>query len=427
MPRAVFGRAALFATLAPFLLPLGAAAQSGIAGIVKDQGGAVLPGVAVEATSPALIEKIRSVMTDDQGRYSIVDLRPGIYRITFALQGFSTVAREGLELPSNFTATINVDLQVGSLEERVTVTGQSPLVDVDSTQKTTVLTRELLDAVPTGRTYAAVAALAVGIKVNSSNVGGARTAGQQRLLVHGLGSVDNTVQVDGMKMNTVYLDGDTQANHNDGMSQEITVQTSSPGADISGAGVVLNLIPREGGNSFSGSMFFGWVNSSMQGRNLTPELRAQGLATGDAVQYIEDSNPSVGGPSQAGQALVLRVVQRRSQCQQGRELVPPRRIAGLVRPERSELHRSAHAAGHASRQSHHVCRSRVQARASRVHFRYRAEQGIRLLECAALLHGRGEMDVDRDEQIAARGGLGSDRPGDQLAVPARRVEGARDA
>src|SRR5439155_3862113 len=106
-----------------------------------------------------LIEKVRTAVSDDQGRYAIVDLRPGTYSVTFTLPGFSTFKRDGVELPANFTATINAELRVGALEETVTVTGASPVVDVKSTQKTTVLSRDLLDSIPTGRNYAGLASL----------------------------------------------------------------------------------------------------------------------------------------------------------------------------------------------------------------------------------------------------------------------------
>src|SRR3989442_10500648 len=112
------------------LIPTAALAQAVIAGTVKDPSGAVLPGVTVEATSPALIEKVRSAVSDGTGQYRIEDLRPGTYTATFTLSGFSTFKREGIELTGNFTATINVDLKVGSLSETVTVTGESPIVDV---------------------------------------------------------------------------------------------------------------------------------------------------------------------------------------------------------------------------------------------------------------------------------------------------------
>ena len=132
--------------------PASALAQSTLTGVVKDTSGAVLPGVTVEAASPVLIEKIRTVATDENGGYRLVDLRPGVYTLTFTLGGFSTVKREGLELPSDFTMTVNGEMKVGALEETLTVTGVSPVVDVQSTTKSQVLSRETLDSIPTGRT-----------------------------------------------------------------------------------------------------------------------------------------------------------------------------------------------------------------------------------------------------------------------------------
>src|SRR5471030_478241 len=125
-----------------------AQAQSAIAGVVKDSTGAVLPGVTVEAASPALIEKTRAVVTDEHGEYKIVDLRPGAYVVTFSLPGFTTVKQEGIELPSSFTATINGELRVGAVEETLTVSGAAPVVDVQSTAKSEILPRDVLDSVP---------------------------------------------------------------------------------------------------------------------------------------------------------------------------------------------------------------------------------------------------------------------------------------
>src|SRR5262245_10070579 len=188
------------------LLPTAARAQSAIAGVVRDSSGAVLPGVNVEASSDALIEKTRSVVTNGQGQYTIVDLRPGVYSVTFTLPGFSTFKRGALEPPANFTATINADMKVGALEESVTVSGQSPVVDVQSAARTTVLSRETLDAIPTGRTIQSVGQLVVGVSLNVPDVGGSRAMQQTYMSVHGLSSSQVTTQVDGLMVNG--LDGD---------------------------------------------------------------------------------------------------------------------------------------------------------------------------------------------------------------------------
>src|SRR5438034_7509178 len=138
------------AALTGLLLPLSAGAQqaSGIAGEVKDTSGAVLPGVTVEAASPALIEKVRTVVSDGVGRYNIASLQPGTYTVTFTLAGFNTLKRDGIVLTAGFTATVNADMPVGALEQTVTVSGEAPLVDTQNIRQQTQLSAETLKALP---------------------------------------------------------------------------------------------------------------------------------------------------------------------------------------------------------------------------------------------------------------------------------------
>jgi hypothetical protein len=148
-----FQRVTGFVVAGCLLIPPGAAwAQQGtgtIAGVVKDASGAVMPGVTIEAASPALIERVRSVVSDEQGQYKIVNLVPGTYTVSFTLPGFSTFKREGLDLSSSFTATVNAEMKVGTLEETVTVSGQAPVVDTQNVQQQTTIARGTLDAIPT--------------------------------------------------------------------------------------------------------------------------------------------------------------------------------------------------------------------------------------------------------------------------------------
>src|SRR4051812_27508303 len=145
------------------LVPAAAFAQASIAGTVKDASGAVLPGVTVEASSPELIEKVRTALSDGSGQYRIESLRPGTYAVTFTLTGFSTVKREGIELTGSFTATVNADLRVGAVTETVTVSGESPIVDVQSAKRQQTLTDEVIGAIPTARVYHSIMNLVPGV------------------------------------------------------------------------------------------------------------------------------------------------------------------------------------------------------------------------------------------------------------------------
>jgi Carboxypeptidase regulatory-like domain len=273
-------------------------AQSAISGLVRDTSGAVMPGVTVEASSPVLIEKVRTVVTDDQGRYAIVDLRPGVYTIAFTLAGFNTYRQDALELPSNFTATVNAEMRVGALEESVTVTGATPVVDVQNVQRAQVLNREILDAVPSARSYSGLAALMPGVRMSNTDVGGNQQAEQIYMTVNGSRQTDITVQNDGLKMNSIMSDGQVQAYYSDAAQAEITYQTSGITAEVSGGGVRINMIPKDGGNTFSGQIFTGGSNGAWQSDNVNDRLRTAGLGLtqGSRIAQVSDINFGLGGP-----------------------------------------------------------------------------------------------------------------------------------
>lgn len=278
------------------LLPLAARAQSVFTGVVKDTSGAVLPGVTVEAASPALIEKSKSVVTDGNGAFRLVDLRPGIYTVTFSLAGFSTAKREAVELPSDFTMTLNTDMRVGALEETLTVSGSAPVVDVQSTTKSQVLSREVLDAVPTGRTIQGMGQLITGVSLNIPDVGGSRAMQQTYMSAHGMTASQTTVLVDGLLVNGLDGDGAVQNYFNSSMSQEMVYTTSGASADVSGGGVRLNMIPKDGGNQFAGSFFGGYQQKSFQADNLNDQLKARGLRSADGIDRLSNFEGSLGGP-----------------------------------------------------------------------------------------------------------------------------------
>jgi carboxypeptidase family protein len=277
-------------------LPTKAYAQSAIVGTVKDTSGAVLPGVTVEAASPVLIEKTRTVVTSGQGQYSITDLRPGTYTVTFTLTGFNTLLRRDVELPTNFTSTINVEMRVGTLEENVTVTGASPIVDVSSTAKVQVMSREVLDSLPTGRSIFSMGQLVTGVNLNVPDVGGARAMQQTYMSTRGLTSANNIVQVDGLMINGLDGDGAVQQYINNAMVQEMSYQTAGAGADVSPGGIRVSIVPKDGGNRFTGSFFGAWTDGAWQSNNLTPDLTARGLRAVDRIERIYDFNFGEGGP-----------------------------------------------------------------------------------------------------------------------------------
>ncbi len=297
----------MIALVSLLALPALVHAQSAITGVVKDTSGAVLPGVTVEASSDALIEKSKAVVTDGDGVYRIVDLRPGTYVVTFTLPGFSTLRRDGIELPSEFTATINADMRVGALEESITVTGDAPVVDVTTAVHTQVLNRDAMDAIPTGRTIQGMGQLIVGISLSLPDTGGARAMQQTYMSTHGMTTANNTILVDGMMVNGLQSDGAVQSYFNDAMNQEVSYQTSGIGADTSAGGVRLNMIPREGGNRFAGDFKTAYRPGEWQGDNLTQRHIDKGLRTGNAHRSDHRLHRGAGRPDHEGQAVVLRL------------------------------------------------------------------------------------------------------------------------
>jgi hypothetical protein len=272
-----------------------AQAQSVIQGVVKDSSGAVMPGVNVEASSPALIEGSRSAVSDASGLYRLVDLRPGVYTLTYTLQGFNTVKRE-LELSSNFTATIDITLAVGSLEESVTVSGASPVVDVATNVKQQVMARDVLDAVPTARTIQSIGQLVVGVTLTTPDVGGSRAMQQAYFNVRGTGASQTVVMVDGLMTNGMMADGGVQAYHNEAMVNEAVYQTAGGSAETLTSGLNMNLIPKDGGNQFHGGAKITKSPTSWQGDNLTQDLRALGVGAVDRISNFYEWNVEQGGP-----------------------------------------------------------------------------------------------------------------------------------
>ncbi len=285
--------------IAVVLAPGEVFAQSAIAGVVRDTTGAVLPGVTVEASSPALIEKVRAATTNDAGAYRVVNLRPGVYTVTFTLAGFNTFVREGLGLSADFTAPLNVELRVGGVEETMTVSGVSPVVDVQSVTRREALSRDLIDALPTGRNFQTAGSIIPGVSMGRFDVGGS-TAMQtgNTLVAAGSRANDTTEEVDGMGINSALgSSSNVPVYLNNAVYEEQVYTLVGGGADVQTPGVRINLIPKSGGNQFSGTAVAVFANTSFQAVNITPqEATRQGQSSAARLDKLWDYNFALGGP-----------------------------------------------------------------------------------------------------------------------------------
>jgi len=283
--------------VATLLIPATVRAQA-ITGTVQDTSGAVLPGVTVEAASPELIEKVRTAVTDSSGQYRIEALRPGTYSVTFTLPGFSTVKREGIELTGSFIATINTDMKVGTLQETIVVTGETPIVDVQSARRETVVSKDLIAGLPTTGGYSSLLALVPGI------VGGTRdvqtgpcacTFSSHGALLAGRANEEGRTLLDGL---LISVPQGSSSNYvaDTRNSQELSFTVSGSMGETETGGPVLNIVPRTGGNNVSGSFFAGVGPQWAQSSNYTDELKAAGLTAATPLIKNYDYSAAVGGP-----------------------------------------------------------------------------------------------------------------------------------
>jgi hypothetical protein len=277
------------------LAPAVAYAQASIVGTVRDASGAVLPGVTVEASSPALIERVRTVVTNSTGQYAVQDLRPGTYAVTFTLPGFSTVKRDGIELTGTFIATVNADLTVGGVQETVTVSGEAPVVDVTSARTEQVLSGQTIAEIPASRLYSAYTQVIPALNVQGNDVGGSQGNVFSVFQIHGGRRNEGQVLVDGMSGGYQGM-GVSGYAPEVGNAQEVVFSLSGGLGEATTGGPQLNIIGRQGGNTFAGSFFVSGSGSAFVTDNLTPELTAKGLSTPLKPKKLWDVNPSFGGP-----------------------------------------------------------------------------------------------------------------------------------
>ena len=307
--------AGALALLVSMLLPAAARAQqaqASVAGVAKDASGTVVPGVTVEISSPALIEKVRTGVTDARGFYRIIDLPGGTYTLTFTLTGFTTYRREGIELEGSFTATVNADMKVGALTETITVSSESPIVDVQSAKREDVLRRDVITSLPIARDWFSLATTIPGVDVvgltSGQDMGGlnlseivttvAQQGAGQALGFRGFG--EGRLQVDGLSTGgSRFGSGSGSFLPDISNAQEVQIISSGGLGSAEVGGPVINVIPRSGGNRFQGSFYYNFSNNALQGDNITDDLRAQNptLPRVNAnVIKLQDVTPSAGGP-----------------------------------------------------------------------------------------------------------------------------------
>jgi hypothetical protein len=263
---------------------------------VTDASGAVLPGVTVEASSPALIEKVRTAVTDGNGRYQIVDLRPGTYSVSFTLTGFVGLRRDGVIVGGTAIVPVDAELKVGGVQETITVTGETPVVDVQTTKTEITLDNETMRNMPGVRSYSGLLSMVPGLQTNLQ--GNVPTGPVFAIFpIHGGRGVESRLTVDGLNISNP-PGGNQPPNFTAdiGNAQEVTMTMSGGLGEFETAGLAMNIVPKQGGNSFSGLFYVAGFSESMQADNFTAELRARGATLPNPVSRVYDVNAATGGP-----------------------------------------------------------------------------------------------------------------------------------
>lgn len=275
--------------------PIAASAQSALAGVVTDSSGAVVPAVTVDASSPALIEKSRTAVTDSSGRYRIGDLRPGVYVVTFTAPGMAPYRQEGVELSGSLTATVNAKLVVGSLREAVTVSGLVHPVDVYDAKRQVTLVADDIRSLPTVRSYNSLVTLVPGVvtSANDTVTGTATTS----FPIHGGRANEGRLFLDGLNVGSPAV-GNSATNYvvDTGVAEEVTFLTVPALGEVETSGLIMNIVPQSGGNVVRGSFFASGTGSAFHADNLTSELRAQGITAATPLSKVYDFSGTLGGP-----------------------------------------------------------------------------------------------------------------------------------
>ncbi len=278
-------------------LPSTASAQATLAGTIRDASGGVLPGVSIEASSPALIEKLRTAVSDGTGQYRITELPPGRYALVFTLPGFSTVRRDDVLVSGSGVIPINAELRVGALTETITVTGTSPLVDTQTTRRETVVGADTIAALPITRNYGGVLYATPGLNVQPGVNANDLMPSMATFSANGGRSTEGRIFVNGVPVNGPFgANSVTQFAFDVGNAEEMQVLVSGGLGESETGGPIANIVPRSGGNTFSGNAFYSGTSSRFQNNNVDDGLRALGISAPPTVRANWDTNGALGGP-----------------------------------------------------------------------------------------------------------------------------------
>lgn len=273
-----------------------------ITGVVTDEQNAVLPGVTVSLTSPALIRP-QTQVTNERGIYSFIALSPGMYQVRLELQGFAPVERADIPVRVAVVTTVDQMLKVAAVAETVTVTGQSPAVDVKSTSKGTNFDTDLLANIPQAREIWSTVEQVPGATMSKFNIGGAESAQQSAMQVHGSMPGQQEYAINGLKLNWPGGNGGATAFYFDYDSfGEVNIMTNGAPAEVATGGVYMNIVTKAGGNDFAGGGSAFWEHNKFQSDNVTSALRASGVTNGQPINYIYDVNGNAGGPIRRNRA-----------------------------------------------------------------------------------------------------------------------------
>ncbi len=270
-----------------------------IAGEVNDSSGAKVAGAKVEVTSPALIQGARGTVTSDDGLYRIVNLPPGVYSVTATQMGFSVSRRDGVEITTGFTATVNFGLTPGAVTQTVTVTSETPVLDTQDSVVQTIVSSAVLESLPIGKSAADYPSLLPGAIAAAGNqdVGGLQGEQAQGFRIHGSASGDYALIRDGMYFGTMHSGGTNQmSSNNPTATQELQLESSGYAAEDWNLGGHVNIIPKNGGNDLHGTLQADFGTKGLESANVTPALQGLGVPTPSSIRSLYEVAGGVGGP-----------------------------------------------------------------------------------------------------------------------------------